>query len=200
MRILAYRSFVFSSSNDLFAGAVHQPRFPLRRLNSVRSKKEPRGQTRPVRKASCCTLSGVTPESSTQSRQRAIRKDQTGQARIAPVNRPNKKPRVPAKSLPMMPATPITTSTGNVTVRCPRSTAFAGVIRFAAVMKLKKPPNGGADAAARIHERIAGPIILRNTPPPLASNDLFDRAFVEAYRCRSLKMDRYALQGPVASV
>jgi hypothetical protein len=30
-------------------------------------------------------------------------------------------------------------------------------------------PNGGVDAAARIRERIAGPIILRNTLPPLAS-------------------------------
>ena len=42
--------------------------------------------------------------------------------------------------------------------------------------------------------------MMLNTLPALASNDLFDRAFVEAYRCRSLKMDRYAFQGPVASV
>ena|GEM_PF-7084235 len=33
-------------------------------------------------------------------------------------------------------------------------------------------PNGGVDAAARIQSSIAGPVIMRNTPPPLASNDL----------------------------
>src|SRR6266576_5256753 len=32
--------------------------------------------------------------------------------------------------------------------------------------------NGGVDAAARFHSSIAGPIMLRNTLPPLASNDL----------------------------
>src|SRR6266852_9315690 len=37
--------------------------------------------------------------------------------------------------------------------------------------------NGGVDAAARSHERIAGPSLMRNTLPPLASNDLFDIAF-----------------------
>ena len=36
--------------------------------------------------------------------------------------------------------------------------------------------NGGVDAAARIHSSITGRIKLRNTPPPLASNDLFGRA------------------------
>jgi len=34
--------------------------------------------------------------------------------------------------------------------------------------------DGGVDAAARIQSSIAGPIKLRNTLPPLASNDLFD--------------------------
>ena len=34
-------------------------------------------------------------------------------------------------------------------------------------------PNGGVDAAARIHSSIAGPVMMRNTLPPLASNDLF---------------------------
>jgi hypothetical protein len=34
--------------------------------------------------------------------------------------------------------------------------------------------NGGVDAAARLHSIIAGRIKLPNTPPPLASNDLFD--------------------------
>jgi|GEM_PF-6040268 len=29
----------------------------------------------------------------------------------------------------------------------------------------------GVDAAARFHERIAGPVMMRNTLPPLASND-----------------------------
>jgi hypothetical protein len=38
--------------------------------------------------------------------------------------------------------------------------------------------NGGVDAAARIHERIAGPIMMRNTPLPLASNDLFGVALI----------------------
>src|SRR5215813_10666647 len=33
-------------------------------------------------------------------------------------------------------------------------------------------PNGGVDAAARFHSTIAGPIMMRNTLPPLASNDL----------------------------
>ena len=36
----------------------------------------------------------------------------------------------------------------------------------------KKQSNGGVDAAARIQSSIAGRIKLRNTPPPLASNDL----------------------------
>jgi hypothetical protein len=38
-----------------------------------------------------------------------------------------------------------------------------------------QPPNGGVNAAARFHSTIAGPIMMRNTLPPLASNDLFDR-------------------------
>src|SRR5207244_1421063 len=33
--------------------------------------------------------------------------------------------------------------------------------------------NGGVDAAARIQSSIAGPSMMRNTLPPLASNDLF---------------------------
>jgi hypothetical protein len=37
-----------------------------------------------------------------------------------------------------------------------------------------RAPNGGVDAAARIQSSIAGRIMMRNTPPPLASNDLFD--------------------------
>src|ERR1041384_4413763 len=37
----------------------------------------------------------------------------------------------------------------------------------------EKPPNGGVDAAVRIQSSIAGPVTMRNTPPPLASNDLF---------------------------
>jgi hypothetical protein len=36
----------------------------------------------------------------------------------------------------------------------------------------KKPHNGGVDAAARIKTPCAAPNKLRNTPPPLASNDL----------------------------
>src|ERR1700682_6134900 len=35
--------------------------------------------------------------------------------------------------------------------------------------------NGGVDAAARTHSNIAGRIKLRNTLPPLASNDLLCR-------------------------
>src|SRR6266542_2045424 len=38
-----------------------------------------------------------------------------------------------------------------------------------------KQPNGGVDAAARIQSSIAGPVMMRNTLPPLASNDLFGR-------------------------
>jgi hypothetical protein len=41
--------------------------------------------------------------------------------------------------------------------------------------------NVGADAAARIHERIVGPIKLRNTPPPLASNDLLSGPLVKEH-------------------
>ena len=36
----------------------------------------------------------------------------------------------------------------------------------------KKPHNGGVDAVARIQSSIAGPVMMRNTLPPLASNDL----------------------------
>jgi hypothetical protein len=44
---------------------------------------------------------------------------------------------------------------------------------MAAQVKLRQESdNGGVDAAARIHARIAGRIKLRNTLPPLASNDL----------------------------
>ena len=35
-----------------------------------------------------------------------------------------------------------------------------------------KRPNDGVDAAARIHSTFAAPSKLRNTLPPLASNDL----------------------------
>src|SRR2546421_9706678 len=38
-----------------------------------------------------------------------------------------------------------------------------------------KPPNGGVDAAARINSPSAAPVMMRNTPPPLASNDLLYR-------------------------
>jgi hypothetical protein len=40
-------------------------------------------------------------------------------------------------------------------------------------MQISKTPNGGVDAAARFHSSIAGSVMMRNTPPPLASNDLF---------------------------
>jgi hypothetical protein len=33
-------------------------------------------------------------------------------------------------------------------------------------------PNGGVDAAARIQSSVAGPVMMQNTLPPLASNDL----------------------------
>src|ERR1043166_7421719 len=51
--------------------------------------------------------------------------------------------------------------------------------------QIRRPSNGGVDAAARIHSSIAGLIMVRNTLPPLASNDLlcrdcYSRAFVEA--------------------
>src|SRR5260370_38342489 len=39
---------------------------------------------------------------------------------------------------------------------------------------LREAPNGGVDAAARIKAPSAAPSKLRNTLPPLASNDLFD--------------------------
>jgi hypothetical protein len=38
-----------------------------------------------------------------------------------------------------------------------------------------KASNGGVDAAARFHSSIAGPVMMRNTLPPLASNDLLGR-------------------------
>ena len=37
---------------------------------------------------------------------------------------------------------------------------------------IRKPPNDSVDAAARIQSSIAGPFMMRNTLPPLASNDL----------------------------
>jgi hypothetical protein len=36
-------------------------------------------------------------------------------------------------------------------------------------------PNVGVDAAARFHSSFAGPVMMRNTLPPLASNDLLYR-------------------------
>ncbi|HXL79841.1 MAG TPA: hypothetical protein VN951_03110 [Pyrinomonadaceae bacterium] len=52
-------------------------------------------------------------------------------------------------------------------------------------MNSEKSANGGVDAAARIQSSIAGLIKLRNTLPPLASNDLFDSAATERdYRSR----------------
>jgi len=44
---------------------------------------------------------------------------------------------------------------------------------LAIYVSTKKKPYVGVDAAARIHSSIAGPVMMRNTPPPLASNDLF---------------------------
>src|ERR1041384_5342865 len=38
-----------------------------------------------------------------------------------------------------------------------------------------KASNGGVDAAARIQSSNAGPVMMRDTPPPLASNDLLCR-------------------------
>src|SRR5262245_39530090 len=46
-------------------------------------------------------------------------------------------------------------------------------------MKIKKPYNGRVDAAARFHSTIAEPIMMRNTLPPLASNDFFGRALMD---------------------
>jgi len=40
-------------------------------------------------------------------------------------------------------------------------------------LRKQLPPNGGVDAAARIKAPFAAPSKLRNTLPPLASNDLF---------------------------
>jgi len=45
---------------------------------------------------------------------------------------------------------------------------------FVGFQKAKRD-NGGVDAAARIHSSIAGLIMMRNTLPPLASNDLLGR-------------------------
>jgi hypothetical protein len=39
--------------------------------------------------------------------------------------------------------------------------------------KEPKRPNGGPDAAARFHESLAGSVMMRNTLPPLASNDFW---------------------------
>src|SRR5437764_150069 len=51
----------------------------------------------------------------------------------------------------------------------------------------KKPHNGGVDAAARIKTPFAALSKLRNTPPPLASNDLFDVPF-KNYTQRTLSL------------
>jgi hypothetical protein len=42
--------------------------------------------------------------------------------------------------------------------------------------RLEKKSNGGVDAAARIQSSIAGLDTMRNTLPPLASNDLLGRS------------------------
>jgi hypothetical protein len=39
-------------------------------------------------------------------------------------------------------------------------------------------PNGGVDAAARFHSTIAVSVMMRNTLPPLASNDLLGGAWI----------------------
>jgi hypothetical protein len=58
--------------------------------------------------------------------------------------------------------------------------ALPGLLFFERAMRA----NGGVDAAARIHSSIAGPVMMRNTLPPLASNDLFDGASPRN-RCRA---------------
>jgi hypothetical protein len=47
-------------------------------------------------------------------------------------------------------------------------------------------PNGGVDAAARFHSTFAAPVTMRNTLPPLASNDLFDAALFSKYPMKSI--------------
>jgi hypothetical protein len=42
-------------------------------------------------------------------------------------------------------------------------------------------PNGWVDVAARSHSNIAAPLILSNTLPPLASNDLFGCVKVKGF-------------------
>jgi hypothetical protein len=48
------------------------------------------------------------------------------------------------------------------------------------------------DAAARIHSSIAGRIKVRNTPPPLASNDLFGSPSIKSRNAVHLKMREFA--------
>jgi hypothetical protein len=43
------------------------------------------------------------------------------------------------------------------------------------ISRFYQKPNGGVDAAARIHSSIAARVMMRNTLPPLASNDLLVR-------------------------
>ena len=47
--------------------------------------------------------------------------------------------------------------------------------------------NGRVDAAARFHSSIAGPVMMRNTLPPLASNDLLAGERMESHS-RSLRL------------
>src|SRR5712692_4262263 len=53
-------------------------------------------------------------------------------------------------------------------------TQIADAIRIAEIIDIdvQEPPNVRVDAAARIQSSIAGPVMMRNTLPPLASNDL----------------------------
>jgi hypothetical protein len=57
-------------------------------------------------------------------------------------------------------------------------------------LTLQKQPNGGVDAAARIQSTIAGAIILRNTLPPLASNDLLGMPPSRKYRSFESRNDK----------
>src|SRR5205085_7864330 len=57
-----------------------------------------------------------------------------------------------------------------------RVTSNRRVNQSSRIFLLTRPGFIEVDAAARIHSTIAGPIMMRNTLPPLASSDLFDGA------------------------
>ena len=146
-----------------FGSTCYQPRFPFFLRNSVRSTKEPRGQTSPVAAASPCTSSGARPCDSTQSRHCGTRKDQTGHASIAPMTMPSNVPGRPLTKYPIQAARTIVIKTGTVTVRWPRITASIGLGGF---IENRTKLQSGASGHLNISTAVICPCAIAGGPLP----------------------------------